>query len=162
MEIVRIDETTAERLAEMVAAFRVTLQGFRGTASEPDIDSAKEEILYHVGRGCPVFAAEEGGEYLGYVVCRIDEPCLWVEQLFVREEYRRRGIASLLFDKAEEEARGMGEDTVYNFVHPNNERVIAFLRSKGYTVLNLVEVRKPYAGEKLTQKIPVGNNEFDY
>lgn len=69
---------------------------------------------------------------------------LWVEHIFVREDYRRRGIATMLFNKAEEIAASMGEDTVYNFVHPNNEVIIKFLRSKGYTVLNMLEIRKPY------------------
>jgi len=40
--------------------------------------------------------------------------------------------------------------------------MIAFLRKRGYTVLNLIEIRKPYAGEKTTQIIKVGENEFDY
>ena len=55
-----------------------------------------------------------------------------------------------------------GEETVYNYVHPNNHRMIGFLRKRGYTVLNLVEIRKPYQGEKLTQTITVGEHEFDY
>ena len=62
----------------------------------------------------------------------------------------------------QELAAAMGEDTVYNFVHPNNEGVISFLRSKGYTVLNLIEVRKPYKGEKPSTTIRVGNETFDY
>ena len=59
-------------------------------------------------------------------------------------------------------AASYGEDTVYNFVHPNNDGVIAFLRSMGYSVLNLIEVRKPYAGEELTTEIRVGEHTFDY
>ena len=70
--------------------------------------------------------------------------------------------ASLLFGKAEELAREMGDDTVYNFVHPNNEGMIAFLRSKGYTVLNMIEIRRPYTGEKLTTMVRVDGNVFDY
>ena len=58
--------------------------------------------------------------------------------------------------------RNGGEDTVYNYVHPNNDGVIAFLRSMGYSVLNLIEIRKPYAGETLTTTIPVGAETFDY
>ena len=65
-------------------------------------------------------------------------------------------------EKAEEIAASMGEDTVYNFVHPNNAGMIAFLRSKGYTVLNMIEIRKPYRDETLTSKIEVGNESFDY
>ena len=68
----------------------------------------------------------------------------------------------MLFAKAEELAASMGEDTVYNYVHPNNEGMIRFLRTKGYTVLNLIEIRKAYEGEKLTAKIRVEKEVFDY
>ena len=44
----------------------------------------------------------------------------------------------------------------------NNEGMIHFLRSKGYTVLNLIEIRKPYEGEKLTATIHVEKEVFDY
>ena len=47
-----------------------------------------------------------------------------------------------------------GETTVFNYVHPNNEAIIA--------LLNLIEIRKPYAGETVTGKMRVGDNEFDY
>ncbi len=59
-------------------------------------------------------------------------------------------------------AEAMGGDTVFNYVHPNNEGMIHFLRSKGYTVLNMIEIRRPYQGEKLASTIQVGNNDFDY
>ena len=68
----------------------------------------------------------------------------------------------MLFNKAEEIAALMGEDTVYNFVHPNNENMIRFLRAKGYTVLNMIEIRKPYEGEILSTTIHVGKEAFDY
>ena len=68
----------------------------------------------------------------------------------------------MLFEKAEELARAMGEETVFNFVHPNNRGMIDFLRAKGYTVLNMIEIRKPYKGEQLTTAIPVGDAVFDY
>ena len=146
----------------MAADFRVTLRSFKGIGSQPDIVSAKEEILDFLKSGYPVFAAEENGELAGYIVCRIDEPCLWIEQIFVRNEYRQKGVGSLLFGKAEELAASMGEDTVFNYVHPNNEGMIGFLRSKGYTVLNMIEIRKPYKGEKLTAAVKVNDNVFDY
>ena len=162
MEIIRIDNEKAGQLAPLAAEFRVTLRLLKGIESQPDIEAAKEEILEFTNAGYPVFAAQEDGEMAGYIVCRIEEPCLWVEHIFVRSEYRRRGIASMLFSKAEEIAESMGEDTVFNFVHPNNEKMIAFLRSKGYTVLNMIEIRKPYKNEKLAAEIQVGSSTFDY
>ena len=162
MKLIEIQRIDADRLAPLVAEFRVVLNGYRGIVSAPKIEAAREEIVEFLDAGMPVFAVEADGELAGYTVCRIDEPCLWVEHLYVRDEYRRRGVATLLFEKAEELAHAMGEDTVFNFVHPNNRGMIDFLRAKGYTVLNMIEVRKPYKGERLTTVIPVGDAVFDY
>ena len=162
MTIVKVDRSTAEAIIPLIAAFRVTLKSYKGIAAEPDLDWAREEAFEFLEKGYPVFAAEEDGEMVGYIVCRIDDCCLWVEHIFVRGDYRRRGAASMLFRQAEEIAQSMGDDTVYNFVHPNNEGMIAFLRSKGYTVLNMLEIRRPYAGETLNTTVRVGNNAFDY
>lgn len=51
----------------------------------------------------------------------------------------------------------MGQETVFNYMHLNNDRMIAFLRSKGYTVLNLIEIRKLYKDEKISTTIKVEN-----
>ena len=162
MTIGALKREQVKQAAPLVAAFRVELNSYRGVVSLPDEKAGEEELLEYLDSGFPMYAAVEDGVTVGYAVCRVDEPCVWVESLYVLPQYRRKGIASALFQKAEEFAASLGEDTVFNYVHPNNEKVISFLRSKGYTVLNLIEVRKPYAGEKLTTKIRVGDNEFDY
>jgi ribosomal protein S18 acetylase RimI-like enzyme len=162
MEILKLDAAGAERLAPFIADFRVTLNSYRGIVSEPDREAGKAEALEYLQRRYPIFVAEDEGETAGYIVCRVEDSLLWVEQLYVRPDRRREGIASLLFDKAEEVARSLGEETVFNYVHPNNKGVIGFLRSKGYTVLNLIEIRKPYQGEKLSTKITVNGHVFDY
>lgn len=162
MKIIKIDKETANLVAPLVADFRVTLREYKNIVSQADIDSEKKEIIDFLNSGYPVFAAEDDGVLQGYIVCRIEEPCLWVEHIYVSKEHRRKGIATLLFNKAEELAASMGEDTVFNYVHPNNENAICFLRSKGYTVLNMIEIRKPYKGERLTTTIKVDKNVFDY
>ncbi len=164
MNIIRVDDSAADAIAPLVADFRVTLSSYKGISAQPDIESGKKEIIDFLKTGYPVFVAVEKETFVGYIVCRVDDPCpcLWVEHIFVREEYRRKGVATMLFAKAEEIAQSMGEDTVFNYVHPNNVGMIQFLRSKGYTVLNLIEIRKPYKGEKLTAKINVADSVFDY
>ena len=161
IEIAKITRVT-DVFAEMVASFRVELRSYKGIVSKPNLDAGHEEMEEYLAVGFPVFAAIVDGEYAGYVVCRIDSEVVWVESIFVKEEYRRRGVASALHDKAEELAAFYGEETVYNYVHPNNHSMIRFLRKRGYTVLNLIEIRKPYKGEKLSQTIQVGEHEFDY
>ena len=162
MELKQIGTKDVDSIAPLLAAFRVQLKSYKGIQSKPDVEAAKEEILDFLNSGFPVYAVADNDVLAGYLVCRIDEPCLWVEHIFVREDYRRKGVATMLFHKAEEIAASMGEDTVYNFVHPNNEGMIRFLASKGYTVLNMIEIRKPYKGEKLTTTIHVEKEAFDY
>ena len=161
LELITITEVN-DALAEMVALFRVELRSYKGIVSKPNIEAGHEEMKEYLSAKFPAFAALVDGEYAGYVVCRVDSEVVWVESIFVKEEYRRHGIASALHSKAEEIAAYYGDDTVYNYVHPNNHRMIEFLRKRGYTVLNLIEIRKPYKSEKLTQTITVGEHEFDY
>ena len=161
-EMMALTAELLEDTAQLVAAFRVELSGYKGVVSKPDVAAGREELLEYQAAGYPVYAAVEDGVAVGYVVCRIDEPCVWVESLFVKPANRRSGVASALFAKAEEIAASYGEEMVYNYVHPNNDAMIAFLQKRGYSVLNLLEIRKPYAGEKLTEKIKVRHNEFDY
>ena len=162
MKLVEIQLKDTDRVAPLAAAFRVQLKSYKGISAQPDIEAGKEESIEFLNSGFPVFAVEDEGALAGYIVCRIDEPCLWVEHIYVREDLRRKGVATMLFRKAEEIAASMGEDTVYNFVHPNNEGMIRFLASKGYTVLNLIEIRKPYKDERLTTTIHVEKEAFDY
>lgn len=162
MELIKINQEDADRISPLVAAFRVQLKSYKGIKSQPNTEAGREEILDFLNSGFPVYAVADDGALVGYIVCRIDEPCLWVEHIFVQENCRRKGVATMLFAKAEEIAASMGENTVYNFVHPNNEGMIRFLRAKGYTVLNMIEIRKPYEGEKPTATIHVENELFDY
>lgn len=162
MKIVPIQERDAERIAPLVAGFRTELKAPKGLRAKPDPEAAKEEILEYVQARWPCFAAVMDETPIGYVVCRAEAPAVWVESIYVLPEFRRKGAAAALFAKAEEIAVAYGENTVYNHVHPNNEKMISFLRKRGYTVLNLVEIRKPWPDEVCAQKICVGENEFDY
>ena len=162
MRIERLTMDEVDMAAPLVAEFRVALMSYKGIDIQPDIQDGKEELIDYLDKKYPIFVALEDEKCVGYIVCRIDEPCVWAESLFVSREYRRKHIASALFEKAEEVAGSYGQETVYNFVHPNNNGVIAFLKSRGYNVLNLIEIRKAYTGEKPITKVKIQDNEFDY
>ena len=142
MELVEILLKDADRIAPLVAAFRVQLKSYKGIIAQPNIEAGKEEIIEFLNSGFPVYAVADDGALVGYIVCRVDEPCLWVEHIYVRKDFRRKGAATMLFRKAEEIAASMGEDTV--------------------SVLNMIEIRRPYKGEKLTTTIHVDAEAFDY
>ena len=151
-----------DELAEMVALFRAELRSYKGIASTPNLEAGKEEMEEYLLAKFPVFVALLDEDYAGYMVCRIQDDVVWVESIFVKEKYRCLGVATALHDEAEKLAEAYGNETVYNYVHPNHHRMIDFLRKRGYTVLNLIEIRKPYQDEKLTQTITVGEHKFDY
>lgn len=162
MKIIRITADKALQVATLAAEFRVALLELKGIISKPDPKEGEKEIAEFIQADFPVFAAKEGNACVGYIVCRIEGTVVWTEQIYVAKDHRRKGVASALFAKAEEIASSMGEDTIYNYVHPNNEGMIAFLRSKGYTVLNLIEIRKPYRNEQLKTTIQVDHHTFNY
>ncbi|GAA0127135.1 hypothetical protein UT300019_30390 [Clostridium sp. CTA-19] len=152
-----------EKIAILIAQFRVDLKELKGIKSKFNIEQSKEEFEEYIEANYPIFVAEENNkELLGYLVCRIDNGTVWAESLFVSHDVRRNGIASKLYKKAEDIAKELGESTLYNWIHPNNDKVIKFLSKKGYNVLNLIEIRKPWDNEILTKTITVGNYEYNY
>ena len=150
-------------MRKTVKSLIVTLAKLKGSERERDLKAAEEELEFYLKKEYPIFIAEGNkGNLLGFHVCRIQDEIIWSESLYVIPEARRRGVGSALYEKAEIIANEMGCDTVYNWVHPNNYRSIPFLKKRGYNVLNLIEICKKRPREKLTQKINVGQYEFDY
>ena len=90
MKLIEVNQVN-DTLAEMVALFRVELRSYKGIVSKPNIEAGREEMEEYLSAKFPVFAALVDGEYAGYVVCRIDSKVVWVESIFVKEEYRRHG-----------------------------------------------------------------------
>jgi ribosomal protein S18 acetylase RimI-like enzyme len=159
----RASEDDREALTSLVAGFRVDLAALHGRQRSPDLEAAVREIREYERSGFPIVVAEsERNGLVGYLVCRVDKSVVWAESLFVVPEYRRQGIATVLYAEAERLASELGGDTVYNWVHPNNDAMIAFLRCRGYGVLNLIELRGARPGDTPTQRVRVGEHEFEY
>lgn len=162
MHIVQINEKNMQNILYMTAAFRKTLASFHQQTVSEDLEQAEEEIAYYLKREYPVFAVSKDGRFVGYAVCRIDDSCVWLESIYVRDEYRRKGVGKMLFRHAEKIAEEYGNDTLYNYVHPNNDRMLRFLAKMGYDVLNLIEVRKAGKNENTPAAYTIGNNTFKY
>lgn len=150
------------QIVGLITAFRAALAELRQKTTPPDCEAAARESSEYQKRGFPIFVAQEGSSLVGYLVCRVDGKTVWAESLFVLPEFRRKGIASALYAEAERLAEDLGSDTVYNWIHPNNDEIVSFLKKRGYCVLNLVEVRRPRPAEKITGKISIDRHEFDY
>ena len=159
---ITIDKDNLYSLAYLTADFRKTLASLKGDKSDVDVDDALEELRYYVSKNYPIFAVSDNGKYVGYGVCRIEDDVVWLESIYVRPEYRRKGIGKMLFDKAASIAKDYGNETLYQYVHPNNDTMIRFLKHNGYDVLNLIEIRKPYKEEDPQETYTIGENSFRY
>ena len=157
-----------DQVIGLVAGFRAALRAVRTGKPESNVPvqhaAALEELKgYEDDPAYPIFVAEiESGELVGYLVCRVDEEVVWAESLYVTPAYRRGGIAGALYAEAYRRAQEVGVATVYNWVHPNNDRIITFLKKRGYDVLNLVEIRRAREGEEIEGEIQVGEHRFRY
>ncbi|OPJ62860.1 GNAT family N-acetyltransferase [Clostridium oryzae] len=162
--IIRPAQIDDERkIAILIAEFRVELRKLKGIETTANENEAVEEFRGYLNSRYKTFIAQDDNEELiGYMVLKIEDIVVWVESLFVCSNARRNGIASKLYDKAEEIAESLGGDTLYNWVHPNNHRIIPFLAKRGYDVLNLVEVRKKRRGETAKEVVNVGEYKFKY
>lgn len=162
MEIVKFKKEFFDDTTNLLSLFRAHLKTFKNIEEKPDINTAKKELAsFSKDNNYPIYVCVDSNRVIGYMVLHIDG-VVWIEQIYVLESERRKGVASLLFSKAEEVSNGLGGDTLFNYVHPNNDAMISFLKSKGYTVLNLIEIRKLFKNEKTTATIEIGHNKFDY
>ena len=162
MELISINKSNVKDIAPLLISFRKTLSLFNNINYNMTVDDAICELNEYLDKDYPIYAIKEDDKFIAYEIIKIDGTCVWLEHIYVDEKYRKKGAASILFDVAEKKAKENGEDTIFNNVHPNNDAMIGFLKSKGYTVLNMIEIRKEYNNEKLRKGINVGKNKFDY
>lgn len=157
-----IDEDNVYGLVYLCSDFRKTLAKLKGNTVTADVDDMLEELRYYLKRSYPIFAIADNGKYVAYGVCRIEDDVVWLESIYVRPEYRRKGIGKMLLDKAQNIATEHGNDTLYLYVHPNNDTMLNFLKTNGYDVLNLIEVRKAYPDEQPDTSYTIGDHEYRY
>ena len=162
VRIVPVNEKNAYVLQYMVIEFRKELAAMKDTQPDMDLESAGAELDWYLSRHYPMFAASISGNYVGYAVCKVEDDVVWLESIYVKKDYRRRGIATRLLKEAEKVGEEHGNETLYVNIHPNNDRVIGLLQKNGYDVLNLIEVRKKYQGETAETQYRIGDHDYKY
>jgi ribosomal protein S18 acetylase RimI-like enzyme len=151
----------SKAIAPLIAAFRVYLKSLHGISAEPDLSSALKEFTEYMQEVLPIYIAFDDDVPAGYIVLKSSGGAVFAESLYVASQSRRKGIASMLFSLAEEYADASGSQCVFNCVHPNNDMMLGFLKSKGYNTLNLIEIRKDNPGTE-TGIICVGEKTYKY
>ncbi len=107
---------------------------------EADIDACVSDSPYAEG-----YVFEDGGEIIGYGMLaksfstEFGKPCIWIEDLYIKEPYRGRGIGSAFFNMISEKY----PNHLFRLeAEEENERAIAVYKKNGFEVLPYLEMKK--------------------
>ena len=107
---------------------------------EADVENCVNESPYLEG-----FVFEENEEILGYGMIaksfstEFGKPCIWVEDLYLKPEYRGQGRGSKFFEYLEQNYT----DCIFRLeVEEENERAIHVYEKNGFAVLPYMEMKK--------------------
>ena len=107
---------------------------------EADVENCVNESPYLEG-----FVFEENEEILGYGMIaksfstEFGKPCIWVEDLYFKPEYRGQGVGSKFFEYLEQNYT----DCIFRLeVEEENERAIHVYEKNGFAVLPYMEMKK--------------------
>lgn len=162
IRIVGVHEAFNYDITPLLVAFRKELALLKKRKIHYNLTDAKTELADYFSSDYEFYIALDSEVVIGYAILKIFDETVWLDQLFVEKDERRKSVASQLLNIATKRANDYGKETAFINIHPNNQKMIDFLASHGYNVLNLLEVRKPYNNESTETKIQVGDNKFLY
>ncbi len=105
-----------------------------------DIDECLANSPYLEG-----YVFEDRGQIQGYAMIaksfstEFGKPCIWIEDLFIREEARGSGLGSAFLDSIQEKYDGC----VFRLeAEEENEGAVRLYRKKGFSVMPYMEMKK--------------------
>lgn len=88
---------------------------------------------------------ENGSDTVGYAMIaksfstEFGKPCIWIEDLFIKDEFRGLGIGKMFFDFLTKKYT----DVIFRLeVEEENERAVKLYKKCGFTVLPYMEMKK--------------------
>lgn len=88
---------------------------------------------------------ENGSDTVGYAMIaksfstEFGKPCIWIEDLFIKDEFRGLGIGKMFFDFLTKKYT----DSIFRLeVEEENERAVKLYKKCGFTVLPYMEMKK--------------------
>ena len=144
MSIIReMHESDREEILNMMRVFYASPAVLSNGSEEifnADIDYCVNDSPYLEG-----YVFEQGGETIGYGMVaksfstEFGKRCIWIEDIYLKENYRGLGIATEFFKLLEEKYC----DCILRLeAEEENERAIRVYRKNGFEVLPYLEMKK--------------------
>ena len=139
-KMVREDKNTIIDMMRVFYASPAVLSNGSEEIFEADVENCVNDSPYLEG-----FVFEEKDEMIGYGMIaksfstEFGKPCIWVEDLYLKPEYRGLGIGTKFFEYLEENYT----DCIFRLeVEEENERAIHVYEKNGFAVLPYMEMKK--------------------
>ena len=141
-----IDRMTAhdrEEVLAMMRPFYASDAVFTNGSEEifaADFDACVSDSPYLSG-----YLLRVDGEVAGYGMVaksfstEFGRPCLWIEDIYLKEPYRHQGLGKAFFDFLEKEYPGM---LIRLELEPENEAALALYQKRGFSPLPYLELKK--------------------
>jgi GNAT superfamily N-acetyltransferase len=155
VRIIGIHEALNSDITPLLVNFRKELALLKKREIKYSLADAEVELSDYFSSDYEFYVALKSELIIGYAILKIFDETVWLDQLYVQKEERRKSVASQLLNLANKRASDYGKETAFINVHPNNHKMIKFLANNGYNVLNLLEVRKQYNNESIKTKTQV-------
>lgn len=108
------------------------------TSGGHDKGDGRGEVVSHILRYVDVHRHLPGERWVG------GHDAVWLEDFFVDEAHRGRGVGRRALSIFDDEMARQGKKAVFVDVIPRNERALSFYRECGSDHLNMVQLRKNY------------------
>lgn len=139
-KMVRDDKNIVIDMMRVFYASPAVLSNGSEEIFEADVENCVNDSPYLEG-----FVFEENDEILGYGMIaksfstEFGKPCIWVEDLYLKPEYRGQGVGSKFFEYLEQNYI----DCIFRLeVEEENERAIHVYEKNGFAVLPYMEMKK--------------------
>lgn len=137
IEIKRYDGSCRAEMLSDIAAFWTT----HYLTVTPE--QAEEDLQAWTAEGHELYVILAGGKGVGFLhMGNRGGACDWLEDIFVREELRGRGIGGRAIELVWEMLREKGLETMYLEVVPANEAAIRLYHRLGFTNLNTLTLNR--------------------
>lgn len=144
--------------------------GFHSSLFSADVDAEKmerenrETLASWREEPNRLFVILEDGEDAGFLRLRFrGDIVVWIEDIFVDEELRGRGIASRAIGEAERIVRDMpGYEAVCIDVVPRNADAMRLYHKLGYLDLSIITLRKELYAQKRDRPVKLLGLDFRY
>lgn len=142
MNIVKMTKEHKAEVFEMMNIFYHSAAVFTDGSDEiyrNDIENCINDSPYLEG-----WVFEENGEIIGYGMIaksfstEFGKPCIWIEDIYLKENYRDRGLGSAFISFIRE---AFPKAVLRLEVESENERAVHVYRKNGFTVLPYMEMK---------------------